>query len=232
MERRRITTSALVVAAVLAASGCMRERELPPLHAEHTAGEETREPSAAGDPVREDLRELHARCTERRNVLRAELERAKERQRRVTAAAAAAWIVGEAADGHDGVKLPVDTAPGCPRSNEPGDAAGVSTICGPGSVVMLHGEHPASPTVQRTVDTHLDARQAIRAINKASDAADEFLFSHPDSTEWSEAQWQRWKELRGDLERACSAPEPAQGEEPALGRGDEDEPEEPAPGGP
>lgn len=61
-----------------------------------------------------------------------------------------------------------------------------------------------SPLRQRNAKKRYSAKQRIQRINQGIDDLDAFLFSNPNSEDWSEDKQDTWKRLYARLDARCS----------------------------
>jgi hypothetical protein len=191
----------LAISMILLTAGCSRREELPVSHTDSesdTAGAEA--DPASDDPIRVDVRRLHAECDETVVELQEGVEDADRRENILTAVAALAYVVGEIADGSSGDAEGALYGPGSTQSYRCTDGEGVGCGFQPQPSRSL-GE--GGPIDQQTDEVHLDAADQVRAINRGVDALDDFLFSNPDIDGWTEAEHQRYRELAEALSAAC-----------------------------
>ncbi|MAQ16238.1 MAG: hypothetical protein CMN30_15785 [Sandaracinus sp.] len=191
-------------------------------------------PGVANDPVRQDYRVVLAECDDQRQAMEGDVGDAENRRREQTAVAAAVYAVGEATDVRDDSDVPTDGVGGqapCPQDRDPNRAG---PCIRPTPTVGTTGA--PSPAQSDEDAVRSDAHVRMNSIETAVDEADEFLFAHPDTTEWTDGDRAEWTTRRNRLAQLCGytaagptgpAPEP----EPEPHRGPLDlEPEpEPAP---
>lgn len=168
----------------------------PPTYADDPPPEEV----VADDPVRADYRDLLILCDELRDSLEERVDEAQTRRRAAGVLAAAAVIAGEAGSSRNPSDVPTDGLGGqgrCPTNDDPS----YDGPCAQGTArLTVRGDDESRQGVERA---QADVGRAIEQINAAISDADEFLFSHPETAEWTDEDRDAWDEVRQAVASIC-----------------------------
>ena len=195
----------MLLAVSVLASACAAREPLPTSHAEGAS--EAPPPDAtdtlANDPIRLELRAIHDRCDGTVEALQLGVEDEERRENILTAVAALAYVLGSIGDrqsGAQGDQYGPDTNESCTETNHGRTREGRGCGFAP---VPNRSLGEGGPVATQVDQTHADAGDQIRRINRALDAVDDLIFSAPDSSTWTDEERATWERLRAALMTAC-----------------------------
>lgn len=167
------------IAVVLVACGSVPALTAPPVVPAPPAGEpDLSRPERT--QMNRELGYLYDQCVERRKHLSEDVDDARGEEAVLGGAAAGAAIGASAAAGEN------SSANQVPETDYVGDGRQTGNV-----------RHSVAEVELR------DAEEHVRAINQALDDLSAFLFAHPDITNWSDAERDRYSALVTQVRRRC-----------------------------
>ena len=152
-----------------------------------------------------EIRSLHQRCEVLKIELEEEIQQADDRENRYAVVAAIAAHVGEHVDS-DSESIPRGSD--CISSSQTTSAAAAAPCDNPlNNDVSLQSRRSGqgSPLQMATVDARQQPTVRIRAIDRASDALDTFVFSNPDPNRWTPEKRSEFQQHISTLELLCGS---------------------------
>lgn len=153
----------------------------------------------SADPVRDELREILIPCQRTMNGVIEEGRMRRSRYRRI--ATALAIVLSQAAFYGANLQGGGNSATGAPF--EPERCTG-ATADGPECQSFAAAPAWGGGTIgadEDRLDEYIEV--PTEQVREAVHAIDDLLWSAPDSRHWSDEQWERWRETRRELVRAC-----------------------------
>ena len=153
------------------------------------------------DPVRRELRDILTPCQRSMNALLEEGRVRRSRYRRI--ATAVAVIAAQASYYGANAQPGGNTASGTPwRADRCTGPNGNAPECTSFGAAPAWGGGTLGGDSDQ-LDEYIEA--PTEEVQGAIIAVDDLLWDTPDSSDWTDEQWERWDETRQELKRACRA---------------------------